>query len=162
MTENRKPPAIGANRAMLHHISLPVRDVSRSVAFYRDVLGLPQIDRPNFPFQGAWFALGAEQQLHLIQDEGSTFRDGKGLDGRDIHLAIRVGSYRDALAHLIDAGYRKNGTPGVDEFRRMTVVPRATAGFPQIYLMDPDRNIIEINSDKLDADDEELSRLLDP
>ena len=42
----------------------------------------------------------------------------------------------------------------------MTVAPKAAAGFPQIYLMDPDRNVIEINSDILDADDEELSNLL--
>ena len=160
MVKSGKPPAIGANRAMFHHISLPVRDVSRSVAFYRDILGLTQIDRPNFNFQGAWFALGPDQQLHLIMDEGSTFRDGKGLDGRDIHFAIRVGSYRDALAHLVKSGYKKVGSPGVDEFRCMTVAPKAAAGFPQIYLMDPDRNVIEINSDRLDADDEELSNLL--
>jgi glyoxylase I family protein len=160
MAKSGKPPAIGANRAMLHHISIPVRDVSRSVAFYRDILGLTQIDRPDFNFQGAWFALGPEQQLHLIKDEGSTFRNGKGLDGRDIHFAIRVGSYRDALAHMVKSGYKKVGSPGVDEFRCMIVAPKAAAGFPQIYLMDPDRNVIEINSDVLDADDEELSNLL--
>ena len=103
MVKSGKPPAIGANRAMFHHISLPVRDVSRSVAFYRDILGLTQIDRPNFNFQGAWFALGPDQQLHLIKDEGSTFRDGKGLDGRDI--------YRDSVR------WRKNCLP--DRFGRI-------------------------------------------
>jgi len=96
----------------------------------------------------------------LIRDERLTFRDGKSLDGRDIHFAIRVGSYRDALAHLAGSGYKKIGSPGVDEFKCMTVVPKATAGFPQIYLMDPDRNVIEINSDILDADDEEISGIL--
>jgi glyoxylase I family protein len=155
-----KPPAIGANGAMLHHVSLPVRDVARSVGFYRDVLGLTQIPRPDFDFKGAWFALGTDQQLHLIQDEGSTFRDGKGLDGRDIHFAIRVGSYRDALAHLAGLGYRKAGSPGTGEFQCMRVVPKATAGFPQIYLMDPDRNIIEINADTLDADEDEIAGIL--
>ncbi len=109
MAVHEKAPAIGANGAMLHHVSLPVRDVARSVGFYRDVLGLTQIPRPDFDFKGAWFALGTDQQLHLIQDEGSTFRDGKGLDGRDIHFAIRVGSYRDALVHLAGLGYRKAG-----------------------------------------------------
>jgi len=151
---------IGANKAMLHHVSLPVRDVARSVAFYRDVLGLTQIARPDFDFQGAWFALGANQQLHLIQEESSTFRDGKGLDGRDIHFAIRVGSYRDALAHLVGQGYGHGGTSGAGEFRSMRVVPKATAGFPQIYLMDPDRNVIEINADSLDAGDDEIATLL--
>jgi catechol 2,3-dioxygenase-like lactoylglutathione lyase family enzyme len=160
MAVNDKPPAIGANRAMLHHVSLPVRDVAQSVGFYRDVLGLTPIPRPDFDFKGAWFALGTDQQLHLIQDEGSTFRDGKGLDGRDIHFAIRIGSYRDALAHLAGLGYRKAGSPGIGEFQCMRVVPKATAGFPQIYLMDPDRNIIEINADTLDADDDEIAGIL--
>ena len=61
---------------------------------------------------------------------------------------------------MVRSGYKKAGSPGVDEFRCMTVAPKAAAGFPQIYLMDPDRNVIEINSDRLDADDEELSNLL--
>jgi hypothetical protein len=33
----------------------------------------------------------------------------------------------------------------------MIVQPRATAGFPQIYILDPDRHIIELNAEKLDG-----------
>ena len=70
MAVNEKPPAIGANGAMLHHVSLPVRDVARSVGFYRDVLGLTQIPRPDFDFKGAsstsWLARRQRQPLsHL-------------------------------------------------------------------------------------------------
>jgi len=32
----------------------------------------------------------------------------------------------------------------------MIVNPRATAGFPQIYILDPDRHVIEINAAHLD------------
>ena len=32
----------------------------------------------------------------------------------------------------------------------MKVSLRATAGFPQIYILDPDRNVIEINAAALD------------
>ena len=37
-----------------------------------------------------------------------------------------------------------------DEFKRMILQPHATAGFPQIYILDPDRNMIEINAAELD------------
>ena len=40
-------PTIAANSAVIHHVSLPVRDVGRSVAFYEDVLGLRRIERPD-------------------------------------------------------------------------------------------------------------------
>jgi hypothetical protein len=33
---------------------------------------------------------------------------------------------------------------------RIRVQPQATAGFPQIYILDPDRHVIEINAEKLD------------
>jgi glyoxylase I family protein len=32
----------------------------------------------------------------------------------------------------------------------MRLQPHATAGFPQIYVLDPDRNMIEINAETLD------------
>jgi len=33
---------------------------------------------------------------------------------------------------------------------KMRTNPHATAGFPQIYILDPDRNVIEINAQELD------------
>ncbi|MGV8841314.1 MAG: VOC family protein [Bauldia sp.] len=135
----------------LHHVSLPVTDVERSRRFYRDVLGLAEIDRPPFDFAGAWFAVGsAGQQLHLIAGGSGapTFRSGKGVDSRDVHFAVRVPDYMAALRDLRAAGY---GEATADELLRMKVNPKATAGFPQIYILDPDRNVIEINADRLDA-----------
>lgn len=53
---------------MLHHVSLPVSDLQRSIAFYSDILCLKKIERPAFDFEGAWYEIG-EGQLHLIVDE---------------------------------------------------------------------------------------------
>ncbi len=47
-------------------MSINVVDVEAAIAFYRDVLELPVLERPAFDFAGAWFGLG-EQQLHLIE-----------------------------------------------------------------------------------------------
>ena len=35
---------------------------------------------------------------------------------------------------------------------KLKASPHATAGFPQLYILDPDRHVIEINAEKLDAD----------
>ena len=127
----------------LHHVALTVTDLERSRAFYRDVLGLEEIARPPFSFPGAWFSIANGQQLHLIVHDRSTFRDGKGLDTRDNHFAIRVEDYWATCEHLRAQGFREDAE---DECRRLIVNPRAVAGFPQMYIMDPDRHVIEINS----------------
>jgi catechol 2,3-dioxygenase-like lactoylglutathione lyase family enzyme len=126
----------------LHHVSLPVTDVKRAVRFYREVLGLEEIARPPFAFGGAWFAVG-DRQLHLIEGDDATFRRDRRVDSRDIHLAIRVSSFREAVAHLRSKGYNPDAS---DERHRTFENPSSVAGFPQVYVMDPDRNVIEINA----------------
>lgn len=132
----------------LHHVSITVSDLERSKTFYSEVLGLPEIVRPPFDFPGAWYALGPHQHLHLIVHPNSTFRGNKPIDGRDNHFAIRVPSYQGALAHLRSLGYREDRTP--DDPLRVVVSPHAVAGFPQIYIIDPDHHVIEINAAVLD------------
>ena len=131
-----------------HHVSLPVTELARSVAFYRDVLGLHQSARPAFDFPGAWFRVG-DRTLHLIVHDRSTFRGGKPVDSRDVHCAVRVRSFRQARAHLESRGY-SNALPH-DDPMWMKVNEQATAGFPQLYILDPDRNVIEVNAERLDS-----------
>src|SRR5581483_4577254 len=132
----------------LHHVSLSVRDLERSREFYTRILRLQPIDRPPFDFPGAWFAAGPGQQLHLIKNDDGTFRGEKGVDTRDGHFAVRVESYRGALDFLRSHGYSEDA-PEFDLFK-MRLRPHAITGFPQIYILDPDRNMIEINAETLD------------
>jgi glyoxylase I family protein len=133
---------------LLHHVSLPVADLDRATAFYRDILGLREIERPPFDFPGAWFELG-DGHLHLIgEPKNPTYRNGKSLDPGDVHFAVRVASFDDAVAFLESKGYRTD-VERTDP-RAMIVDPHATAGFPQIYIFDPDRNVVEINGVALD------------
>ncbi len=131
----------------LHHASVPVRDLEKSKHFYGEILGLTEIPRPNFDFPGAWYDLGWGRQLHLIQDNrehrNPTFREGKDVDSRDIHFAIRVRNYREALTYLQSQGYREDAD---EDLKRIRNNPSGKAGFPQIYILDPDRNVIEINA----------------
>jgi catechol 2,3-dioxygenase-like lactoylglutathione lyase family enzyme len=134
----------------LHHLALTVTDLERSRRFYLEILGLTEIPRPPFSFPGAWFALGeAGQQLHLIVHTNSTFRAGKPLDTRDLHFAVRVPSYARAVEHLRAKGFRDDASG--DDPMRMILQPHAVAGFPQIYILDPDRHVIEINAGDLDG-----------
>ena len=130
----------------IHHVSLSVTDLPRAKSFYAGVLELVEIERPAFDFPGAWYRAG-DRRLHLIVGEHSTFRDGKGIDSRDGHFAVRVASYRGALQHLIAKGY---SAAAGDEMMKLRENPTGRAGFPQIYILDPDRNVIEINAERLD------------
>jgi glyoxylase I family protein len=48
-----------------HHVSLCVRELEPSREFYGGLLGLPEIERPDFGVPGIWYQAGAIQ-LHLI------------------------------------------------------------------------------------------------
>jgi len=134
------PPRIAA----LHHVALPVSDLERSRRFYREVLCLSEIERPSkFDFPGAWFEVG-DGQLHLMQRQGGTLRSDKPVDSRDVHFAVRVDDIDAMLAHLRGAGFDTDASK--DDPRWLKWSPTPNAGFPQIFIMDPDRHVIEINS----------------
>ncbi len=131
----------------LHHVALPCADLERSRRFYVEVLGLTEIQRPALPVAGAWFQVGTRQELHLVVgDAQATFRGTKGMDTNDIHFAIRVTSYTQALEALRTKGYREDASP--DDL--MGIRTSMRVGYPQIYILDPDSNIIEINAASVD------------
>ncbi|MBZ6078224.1 VOC family protein [Microvirga puerhi] len=127
----------------LHHVALPCSDLERSRRFYQEVFGLVEIPRPALPVAGAWFRIGNHQELHLVVgDPHTTFRGTKGMDSNDIHFAVRVKDYREVLDALKAKGYRENAHPNDP----MSIRTSMRVGYPQIYILDPDRNIIEINA----------------
>lgn len=110
----------------LNHVALDVGDVAASVRFYRDGLGLPELPRPDFGFPGAWFRLGARQELHLIGNRDRPVGERAG------HYALQVTDIEAAAARLRAAGVDFRGPK-----------PRPDGAY-QIFLSDPDGNVIEL------------------
>ena len=85
---NNKTEFIG-----LHHGSLLVKDLDRSLDFYCNIIGLTvNYTRPEMNFKGAWLDIG-EQQIHLLNIPDSIppcFEGQPEHAGRDRHLAIYV------------------------------------------------------------------------
>lgn len=126
----------------LHHVSIPVRDLESAVDFYENVLGFKRIPRPPFTVGGVWYGVG-RNHIHLTVHASGHFRDGKGVDNDDIHYALRVEDFEAAYTHFKACGFDED-LPA-DHPKRMIVKRQGLAGFPQIFLMDPERHIIEVN-----------------
>ncbi|HTE20769.1 MAG TPA: hypothetical protein VK689_20580, partial [Armatimonadota bacterium] len=143
-------------------------NLDNSREFYSKTLGLKEIGRPKAladKMKGAWYQVGS-CTLHLIvegESEQSTFRtgakgQGKPLSSRDIHFALRISNYVETLQFLFHHGYREGGE---DELG-IKVSYKADAGFPQIFIMDPNRNVIELNAARLlnEGEVEQVERAL--
>jgi catechol 2,3-dioxygenase-like lactoylglutathione lyase family enzyme len=108
----------------IDHCSVIITDVERSRRFYRDLLGLTEINKPRtFAFVVVWFDLG-NQHLHLLlKDRPDT------ISAR--HFALRVGDAQAARRYFQGQGLATEETtpiPGADRF----------------FIYDPDGNRIEI------------------
>jgi glyoxylase I family protein len=138
------------NKLSFHHVSIAVDSLERARQFYTDVLEMQEIFRPEgFGNPGIWYKIGDGQpQLHILVRSEATLRRDKWMDLGDIHFALRVESYRDTIAWLGSKGFRSD-LPD-DDFHKMTLRSKSPAGYPQVYILDPDRNIIEFNSETLD------------
>lgn len=119
----------------LNHVAVCVTDIARAKRFYGDVLGLTEIDRPPFPFGGAWYELTDGRQLHLIvHDRPLTLRGTTEIDLRDGHLAFGVADFEPAVAQLEAKGVQ------------CVVRPDNITPWKQVYITDPDGNVIELNA----------------
>lgn len=113
----------------LHHISFAIQSLDASKQFFGGVLGLAELDRPAFNFEGAWYALG-DRQLHLIVQSGAG-REAADRISRSDHMALEVSDLAKVKETLrsagIDFGEGSNQKLGMD----------------QVFCRDPDGHVIE-------------------
>ena len=124
----------------VHHVAITVTDIERSKRFYGEVLQLPEVARPDFDFGGAWYEIGGREVHLIVHDDTRTLRGTTTIDIKDGHFALRVRSYAEAVAHL-----RALGIPHL-------ALPQNKTSWAQIYVTDPDGNVIELNADRATID----------
>jgi catechol 2,3-dioxygenase-like lactoylglutathione lyase family enzyme len=113
----------------LLHAGLLITDLERSRQFYNRILGLKEKPRPAFDFPGAWYDLG-ECELHLIVTREALPAAG-ARPSRDFHVSFLIDDYEATKQALHQAGV---------PFRE------GSSGLRQIFVRDPDGNLIELQS----------------
>jgi catechol 2,3-dioxygenase-like lactoylglutathione lyase family enzyme len=114
----------------IDHINIGTNRLDETRAFFRDVLGLSEGWRPDFPFGGAWLYAGDGAIVHLVElSEAKKPSAEAALD----HFAFRIDDYEGTLRRLEAAGVA---------FRPIDI-----AGTPirQIFIRDLNGVNIELN-----------------
>jgi glyoxylase I family protein len=114
----------------MSHVSFPVRDLPRALAFYRDLLGFAEIPRPDLGIPGAWLRAG-DADVHLIAGvEGLPLgAPPPVLNPAAHHVAFRIDDYEAAAARLRESG--------------LDVLESGPAA-GQMWVQDPDGHVIEL------------------
>ena len=122
----------------LDHMALSVKNLEKSVEFYKNVLKLSEITNLTKKKGIRWVSLGEGKELHLV----STIKEPVTIN-KAIHLAFKVTHFDALIKALKSQNITFSDWPGT--LGKITV--RAD-GIKQIYLQDPDGYWIEINSDE--------------
>ena len=121
-----------------NHIALYVFDLTKSAAFYKDVMKFSEIPEPFHDSKHVWLRTGEHTQLHLIQGATEVFR-------HDInsHFAYAVKDLQAFIKHLEKNHIKYGNWKGDSKSPQLR-----PDGVKQIYLQDPDNIWIEINDDR--------------
>jgi len=109
------------------HAALLVTDLERAKAFYGGVLGLKEKPRHTFNFPGAWYDLG-DAELHLMVTD-TELPAIKDRPRRDFHVAFEIEDFEETRQAIINSGL---------EYRE------GRSGLAQLFVRDPDGNLIEL------------------
>lgn len=121
---------------LLGHAVLKVRDLERSVAFYRDVLNMKEVAR--YRGKMVFFSFGSNHHDLGLLEVGADAPDPHPRAVGLYHLAFRVGASLDAL-RAVKAELEAKGAP---------LLGQSDHGVSQsLYLQDPDGNELELYVD---------------
>ena len=121
----------------LQHAAFHTTDLKKAKDFYGRILGLKEIVRPQVMSKGVWYSVGPQHEIHIsLSDGGGVPKKGRdlnprkrGVEGR--HIAFAVDDMAETKK-MLDA----EGIPYVGSNDKL----------PQIFVEDPDGNLVEINA----------------
>ena len=123
----------------IDHVVLRVRDLDKSLAFYRGVLGCT-LDKVQESI-GLWQVRAGASLIDLVPLDGPLGRTGgagPGQGGRNLdHFAIQVAPFDEPA---IRAHLAAHGVAVVEAGRRYG----AQGDGPSVYIRDPDGNTVEL------------------
>jgi len=114
----------------LLHISFIISNVQKSMLFYENILGLERDKRPDLDFEGLFYKLDNQQQLHLMCVQNpyqNCQRPNHG--GRDMHIALAVESLQKTCEKMQQANI---------------AYTLSRSGRAALFCRDPDGNTIEL------------------
>jgi glyoxylase I family protein len=115
----------------VHHVSFRIQELEPALHFYRDILGLEPIKRPNFGIPGAWLQAGTGTQVHLIVAPQEDLPEPGKITPIDNHTAFAIEDYETTRDHL-----RANGLEVLETNPKQG----------QMWVSDPSGNVIEFTT----------------
>ena len=113
----------------MNHFTILTDDVPRTVAFYRDMLGLLDGDRPDLGFPGAWMYAAGTAVLHIVGGKSK----GDLTPGVIDHIAFSATDLDGTLARL--------ASRGIEHVCRQ----QAGTGLWQVFFYDPNGARVELD-----------------
>lgn len=117
------------------HYTIKVKDLKTSASFYKDVLGLSEIENRTRKAHIRWFSIGDGTELHIVEGDTYDIRTNVG-----VHLALKLTDFDTFISHLKSKNillHNSKAVPG-------SITTRAD-GVRQVYFQDPDGYWIEVN-----------------
>lgn len=120
----------------LNHNAISVKDVNRSVMFYKSVLHLEEITNRTEKEGIRWMSLGEGKELHLI----STIKEPVVIN-KAVHVAFTTPQFDNFIKVLNEKKITYSDWAGT-----LNKISLRADGIQQVYIQDPDGYWIEINS----------------
>tara|TARA_R110000787_G_scaffold22459_1_gene65219 strand:- start:207 stop:650 length:444 start_codon:yes stop_codon:yes gene_type:complete len=121
----------------LHHLAIKTDDVDATVAFWNDLIGSRSVDRPDFPFPGAWLQFGTTM-IHLYGGKAAANRDGsfdRGSAAID-HVALAAEGFDEMRKTFVEKKL---------DWRQMDI---PSFNIWQLFVHDPNGVLVELNFDR--------------
>lgn len=121
----------------VNHLAVHVADLSRSMTFYENVLGLKAMEEPFKDGLHFWYAIGGGASLHLIEAPAMPEEKSKVN-----HLCFSVSDFEEFIGRLTSIRHPFGNWQGEEG-----AINLRSDGIRQIFFQDLDGYWLEINDD---------------